>query len=170
MSSHHATPQTGIQRRRRLDSLRRSAGMTMLCLLYVITSTGMLPQLQPGKGCHCAEQSTSSNDCCCINKTASGDSREGASCCTARRQKPGSCCNAKKKKPLKSQKESPLLQLSRACGCGDSSENALAVAFPRNLHSGPALLNPTDLQSILTFIDVLPVTMTFSPDTPPPRV
>lgn len=170
MSSHHAPPQTGRKRFRRLDRLCRTACVTMVCLLYVITSTGMLPHLQSGKGCHCAERLKSSNDCCCINKTSTSDSREERSCCTARRQKSGSCCSVKKKKPVKNQKESPLLQLSRACGCGDSSDNALAVAFPRNLHSGPTLLNPTDLQSILTFIDVLPVTLAFSPDTPPPRV
>ncbi|WP_417384048.1 hypothetical protein [Gimesia sp.] len=144
--------------------------MTMLCLLYVITSTGMLPALQPGKGCHCAEQLKSSNDCCCINKITTSDSREAGSCCTSRRQKSRSCCGVKKKKPLKDRKESPLLQLSRACGCGDASDHALAIAFPRNLHSGPSLLNSTDTQSFLTLFDVPPVKLAFSPNPPPPRV
>lgn len=170
MTSHHAYRQTDIQRSRRLDRFRRTACMTMLCLLYVITSTGMLPSLQPGKGCCCAEQSKSSSDCCCINKTASSKSREEGSCCKSSKQKSGSCCSVKKQKPPKDQKESPRLQLSRACGCGDASDNALAVVFPRNLHPGPTLLNPTDLQSFLTLFDVLPVAQTFSPDPPPPRV
>ncbi|QDT89064.1 hypothetical protein Pan161_06890 [Gimesia algae] len=170
MSSHRVSLQTGIKRTRQFVGFQRAASVTLFCLLYLITNTGMLPGLQQGKGCCCAEQKKSSNDCCCINKTSSSDSQSEGSCCTTRRHKSGSCCEVKKKTTPRTQRESNLLQLSRSCGCGDSSDHALCVAFPRNVNSGPALLNSSDLQAILTFIDVPAVSMAFTPDTPPPRV
>lgn len=170
MSSHRVSSQTGIKGTRQFDALRRTAGVTLFCLLYLVTNTGMLPGLQQGKGCRCAEQKKSSNDCCCINKSSSSDSQSEGACCTTRRQKPGSCCGVKKKTAPRNQQESKHLQLSRSCGCGDSSDNALSVTFPRNLNSRPTLLNSNGLQTILTFSDVPAVSRVFTPDTPPPRV
>ncbi|WP_145309775.1 hypothetical protein [Gimesia fumaroli] len=89
-----------------------------------------------------------------------------------KKQAARSCCSQKQKTSPHSESEkseSKQCQISSHCGCGNSASQGLATAAPRDLNVRPVLSSVDHPEIPLMIDNDLPVTLAFSPETPPPQ-
>ncbi|QDT42791.1 hypothetical protein Pan241w_28800 [Gimesia alba] len=172
MSSHLVSAKPDLKERARRNRIPRAVCVNLLCLFYLISNTGIVPLLDQGKQCRCAVQVKTDSGCCCINSTLKKKSTASKSCCKTKTQTARDCCSHKQKTAPQSKSdksESNSCQISSHCGCGNSSSQGLHTIAPRDLNSRPVLSSADHLELPLTIGDDLPVTLAFSPETPPPQ-
>lgn len=170
MTSHPATRKLTGNLRSRRERFLRAISVNLLCLVYLMTNTGVIPVLTQGKQCRCADEVKASSSCCCFNsqqkKPAVG------SCCTSKSKPTRSCCSKQKKLAADSPADpskTTECQMSSLCGCGSSSSQGFVIAAPRDLNARPEVTVQTAPSSSLAFHDDTPITLAVSPETPPPQ-
>jgi len=166
---HRVSAKNDLHKGSRRGGFTRAAGITFLCLCYLVSNTAVLPSLDQGKSCHCADQLKTSSQCCCSQSTLNKNSTTSKSCCSTGNQPVRSCCSQQAKQISKIQTDSPCAQISSLCGCDNSTENGLNSANPRKLNPRPILSAPGNLTLPLKIVNDLPVMLAFAPDTPPPQ-
>ncbi|WP_339727853.1 hypothetical protein [uncultured Gimesia sp.] len=172
MSSHLVSAKPDLKKRLRRNQLSRAGFVNLLCLFYLLSNTGIMPLLDQGKHCRCADQLKTKSECCCFNSTLPEKSTKPKSCCRAKKQAARSCCSQKKSTSPHSESdksESKHCQISSLCGCGNSASQGLHTAAPRDLNARPSLISADQRAIPLTICDDMPVTLAFSPETPPPQ-
>ncbi|MCA9017330.1 MAG: hypothetical protein KDA77_18555, partial [Planctomycetaceae bacterium] len=125
-----------------------------------------------GKRCRCVDQVKRNSGCCCFNSTLAKQATKPQSCCSAKKQAARPCCAQQQTVPAsQSEKsESNQRQISSLCGCGNSASQGLPTAAPRDLNARPVLTSADNLTVPITIGDDMPVTLVFSPETPPPQL
>ena len=172
MSSHLVSAKPDSREREQRNRIPRAVCVNLLCLLYLISNTGIVPLLDQGQQCRCAVQVKTTSGCCCANSSRQNKSKELKSCCRKKTEAARDCCSQKQKTAPRSESdksESNNCQISSHCGCGNSSSQGLHTTAPRDLNSRPVLSTADHLEFPLTIGDDLPVTLSFSPETPPPQ-
>lgn len=172
MSSHLVSAKFDSKQRARRNRFPRAVCVNLLCLLYLVSNTGIMPFLDQGKHCRCSDQLKTKTACCCFNSTLAEKSKPPKSCCTAKKQAARSCCSQKPKTSPRSksdQSDSQNCQISFLCGCGNSASQGLHTAAPRDLNASPVLISADHPTIPLTICNDMPVTLAFSPETPPPQ-
>ncbi|QDU50391.1 hypothetical protein [Gimesia panareensis] len=170
MTTHRKScPADILSLKTRVTVLRRVC-VSLLCLSYVVTNTGMVASLEIKTGCQCAEDLKANSSCCCFNKHLSATESTEASCCTSSKTAGRSCCSAKKRKSShcrKSAAASP--QISRACRCGDSQHKGWYVTDPRQLNSGPRIISELNPPQALVVANDVSTSIAVQPEIPPPQ-
>lgn len=171
MTTHHKScPADILSLKTRVTVLHRIC-VSLLCLSYVVTNTGMVASLEIKSGCQCAEDLKANSRCCCFNKNLSATDSGKASCCASSKTTARSCCSAKKRNSThqcrKPTEASP--QISRACGCGDSQHTGWYVTDPRQLNSAPRIISDLNPPQALVVTNDDYTSIAVQPEIPPPR-
>ncbi len=169
MTFHRVTAKYDSRQPERPNRVLRVVCVTLLSLFYLVSNTAVLPGLEQGKSCRCADQLKTNSQCCCFNSTLDKKTATAGSCCTAGKQSVRSCCSQQEKQTADSRTESRHCQISALCGCGNSTKNGLYSSLPRHLHPRPTLVTATPLRVPIRIANDTPVTLAFAPDTPPPQ-
>lgn len=169
MTIHRVSANNDLHKENRRGRFARAACTTLLCLCYLVSNTAVLPSLNQGKSCRCADHLKTSSQCCCSQSASNKTPTTAKSCCSTGNQPVRSCCSQQEKQISNTQADSQCAQIASLCGCDSSTKNGLNSANPRKLNPRPILSTPGNLILPLKIIDDLPVTLAFAPDTPPPQ-
>lgn len=168
MSSLRASCQQVPLMFRKPAGFLRRVSAAMLCLSYLVTNTGMIPQLSVKPGCRCGDQQKSTSNCCCVNKIRSAGQNSKSSCCSSRESTTRSCCTSSKGTVGESS-DAETGQLSRLCGCGSSQLKGYSVADPRNLITAPCIISDDERPVSLKLTNDVPCRTIHLPEIPPPQ-
>ncbi len=170
MTFHRVYTEIGSQKINLSGKLLRSASVVLLCLLFLISNTGVLPSLNQGKSCHCANQLQTTSQCCCFNSKLAERSTKSKPCCSIKKQPTTpSCCSNQEKRPSNSETGSQSSQASSICGCSNSAKDGLYIVNPWDLNPRLALTTANELMIPLKINNDLPIMLSFAPETPPPQ-
>ena len=169
MTFQRVTAKYDSRQPERPNRIPRVVCVTLLSLFYLVSNTAVLPGLDQGKSCRCADQLKTKSQCCCFNSTLDKKTATAGSCCTAGKQTVRSCCSQQGKQTSDSRPEPRDCQISSLCGCGNSTKNGLYTSLPRHLSPRPTLVTPIPPRVHMTFANDTPVVLAYAPDTPPPQ-
>lgn len=168
---HRVFTEFGSQRVKLSGKFLRSTSVVLLCLLFLISNTGVLPSLNQGKSCHCATELQTTSQCCCFNSRLAERATKSKPCCSTKKQPTTqSCCSNQEKRPANSETESQTCQVSSICGCSNSAKDGLSIVNPWYLNPRLTLTTANELKIPLKILNDLPIKRAFAPETPPPQL
>lgn len=171
MISHRVFRKCRFQRSNFCGALLRTVSIVVLCILFLITNTRVLPGLTLGKNCHCESQLKTTSQCCCINSTTTEKITKPKACCSAKKQTTSqSCCSNQNKCLSNSNTKTKNKNASSICGCSHSTKQGLSVVNQWDLNPPLTLNTANELFIPLNFINDLPIKRSFVPEIPPPQL
>lgn len=171
MTFHRVCTEFGSQRVKLSGKFLRSTCVALLCLLFLISNTGVVPRLNQGQSCHCANQLKTTSQCCCFNSRLAEQSTKSKSCCSTKKQQTTQiCCSSQEKRASNSETGSQTCQASSICDCSNSAKDGLYIVNPWDLNPRLTLTTANKLMIPLKFSNDLPIKRAFAPETPPPQL